>query len=85
MTTVLSSNGKVLLDKSLRISLDLTPGTVFRVRTENNTIVLDPVKKSRANGIIIKDSNSTYSVLSADCEVPLLTNDRVKKILTDFP
>lgn len=85
MTTVMSSKGQVVLNVALRRALALTAGTVFSVRSENRTIVLEPLSPSRKNGRIVKDPRSGYSVLEVGGKTPVLTNERVRDMLADFP
>jgi len=85
MTTTLSSKGQVVLNAALRRSLDLSAGTVFSIRIENRTIVLEPIIPARSKGRIVKDSGSGFSVLEVNKGTPKLTSQRVKDMLVDFP
>ncbi|MFZ4777386.1 MAG: AbrB/MazE/SpoVT family DNA-binding domain-containing protein [Terrimicrobiaceae bacterium] len=85
MTTVLSSKGQVVLNAALRRSLGLSAGTVFNVRLENQSIVLEPVKSGRPQGLIVKDRRSGFSKLDLGKNSPPLTSERVRELLADFP
>jgi len=85
MTTILSSKGQVVLNAALRRSLGLSAGTVFSVRSENRTIVLEPIAPARSKGRIVKEPGSGFSVLEAGGKIPMLTSERVKEMLADFP
>lgn len=85
MTTILSSKGQVVLNAALRRSLGLSAGTVFSVRSENRTIVLEPITPARSKGRIVKETGSGFSVLEVGGDTPKLTSERVKEMLADFP
>ena len=85
MTTILSSKGQVVLNAALRRSLGLSTGTVFSVRSENRTIILEPVTPARSKGRIIKEAGSGFSVLEVSGDAPELTSERVKEMLAEFP
>jgi len=85
MTTVMSSKGQVVLNVELRRSLGLSTGTVFTVRRENQSIVLEPVKSVRPKGRIVKDRRSSFSGLDIGDSSPPLTSERVRELLVDFP
>jgi len=85
MTTVMSSKGQVVLNVELRRSLGLSAGTVFTVRRENHSIVLEPVKSGRPKGRIVKDRRSGFSGLDIGDSSPPLTSERVRELLVDFP
>jgi bifunctional DNA-binding transcriptional regulator/antitoxin component of YhaV-PrlF toxin-antitoxin module len=85
MTTVLSSKGQVVLNAELRRSLGLAAGTVFSVRSENRSIILDPISPARPKARMVKEPGSGYSVLEAGGNIPQLTGERVKEMLADFP
>jgi bifunctional DNA-binding transcriptional regulator/antitoxin component of YhaV-PrlF toxin-antitoxin module len=85
MTTILSSKGQVVLNAALRRSLGLSAGTVFSVRSENRTIILEPITPARPKGRIVKQPGSGLSVLEAGRSIPMLTSERVREMLADFP
>lgn len=85
MTTVLSSKGQVVLNVQLRRSLGLLPGTVFSMRREGRAIILEPVKSGKPKGRLVRNLRSGFTVLEAPEGAPLLTTDRVRDILADFP
>jgi len=85
MTTVMSSKGQVVLNAALRRSLGLSAGTVFAIRSENRSIILEPVSARRAKARIVKDRRGGFSALDAGGKTPPLTNERVRDILADFP
>lgn len=70
---------------ALRGSLGLSTGTIFSVRREDGTIVLEPIAASKSKARIVKESGSRFSVLTASGNIPKLTGGRVKEILSDFP
>jgi len=75
----------VVLKASLRRSLGLSTGTVFSVRSENRVIILEPITPVRSKGQIVKEASSGFSVIEADGKIPMLTSERVKEMLADFP
>lgn len=85
MTTTLSSKGQIVLNASIRRSMRLTPGTIFSVSKENQTIVLRPIRSSRPKAKISVDALTGFSVLDVCKHLPPLTTERVRQMLDDFP
>jgi AbrB family looped-hinge helix DNA binding protein len=85
MTATLSSKGQIVLNASIRRSMHLVPGTVFKVKKENHTIVLEPLLSGRPAGKISKNSRTGFSVLDAGETGVLLSSDRVRDMLAEFP
>lgn len=85
MTTVLSSKGQIVLNAELRRSIGLVTGTIFSVREEDGKIVLEPVTKGKPKGVLVRDRKSGTTLLEVPKGVPILTNERVKDFLTNFP
>lgn len=84
MTTILSSKGQVVLNAALRRSLGLSTGTVFAIRSENRSVILEPLTPARTKGKIVKQAGG-FSALEAGASAPKLTSERVKEMLADFP
>jgi AbrB family looped-hinge helix DNA binding protein len=45
--TLLSSKGQVVIPKAVRDALHLEPGTEFTVKTQDNQVILQPVKSKK--------------------------------------
>ena len=85
MRTKLSTNGRVALPRQLLKQLALQPGAMLDVKLERGSIVLTPKHRRRRKATIIIDPITGLSVLTAGPGAPVLTNEQVQKILSDFP
>lgn len=85
MTTVLSSKGQIVLNAALRRSLGLVPGTIFSVQEHDGKIVLEQVTEGKPKGVLVRDPKSRKTVLKVSKGTPILTSERVKDLLTNFP
>jgi AbrB family looped-hinge helix DNA binding protein len=85
METKISTKGQVVLPSRLREKLGLRPGDALDVRLEGGAIVLRPRRARRRKPKIIIDPRTGFAVLTAGPGAPILTNEQVKEILSDFP
>lgn len=65
--------------------LGLRPGAVLDVKFEGSSIVLTPKQRRRRKATIIIDPISGFQALTFGPGAPILTNQQVRKMLTDFP
>ena len=84
MTTRLSSKGQIVLPAAARKRLGLKPGAKFACRVRAGEIVLTPSEVKREKPRFIKDRLTGMTVVASSGS-PLLTNERVKALLADFP
>jgi AbrB family looped-hinge helix DNA binding protein len=89
MTTKLSSKGQIVLPAQLRRKLALQTGDDLEIHLEQagegERIVITRKKMSRPRRKIIKDPITGWPVLEAPPGTPLLTSERVRDMLADFP
>jgi AbrB family looped-hinge helix DNA binding protein len=85
METKVSTKGQVVLPSQLRERLGLRPGDALDVRLEGDAIVLRPRQARQRKPKTIIDPRTGLAVLTAGPGAPILTNEQVKEILSDFP
>jgi AbrB family looped-hinge helix DNA binding protein len=85
MQTNVSTKGRIVLPVSLRQQLDIRASDPLDVTIENDRIVLTPSRKSKFIAKIIKDPITGWPVIDAGPDAPVLTSERVREMLADFP
>lgn len=85
MRTVLSSKGQIVLNAALRRSLGLAPGAIFSIKEHDGKIILEQVAEGKPRGVLVRDPESGRTVLKVSQAAPLLTSQRVKDLLANFP
>jgi AbrB family looped-hinge helix DNA binding protein len=85
MQTKVSTKGQIVLPGPLRRKLDIRAGDPLEISVEKGRIVLTAPKRTRAKARIIKDPITGFPVIDAGPDAPILTNEMVRELLTDFP
>ncbi len=85
MQTRVSTKGQIVLPGPLRRKLDIRAGDPLEISVEEGRIVLTIPKRTRAKARIIQDPITGFPVIDAGPDTPILTNEMVRELLTDFP
>ena len=85
MVTTLSSKGQVVLPRSARARLHLSPGTKFECQIEGESIVLTPARKGRVTSRLMRDKSTGLMVTAVPSVVGKVTSRDVRNALIDFP
>lgn len=85
MTTILSSKGQVVLPASARKRLGLKPGSKFDCSVKGTQIVLTPTEDKRAASKLVKSKLTGMVVTQGPKGAPMVTDEQVRALLTDFP
>lgn len=86
MTTVISTNGQLVMPAGIRKALGLKPGDKLRVTLEGRSVRLVPARAKRHAALRIKTNRRTglpYAVMPVG--TPAVDLADVKRILADFP
>ena len=85
METKVSTKGQVVLPGPLRRRLGIRAGDPLDASIESGRIVLTPRKNAPPKAKIVKDPATGFPVLDLGPDVPVLTHQQVKELLSDFP
>ena len=87
MQTSVSESGQVTIPGAIRKELGLQPGDELDADVQNGTIVLAPRRKDGAvqKARIVEDPVSGLPVIDVGDDVPVLTSQKVRDLLSDFP
>lgn len=85
MITTLSSKGQVVLPRQVRNRLRLSPGAKLICEVLNDQIILRPETPMVVSQDYIIDKVSGLRVVKQSKHSPVLTTQRVKAIMADFP
>jgi AbrB family looped-hinge helix DNA binding protein len=85
MVTRLSTKGQVVVPGPIRRKLGLRAGDPFDVSIDEGRIVLVPRRKPAIKARIVKDPLTGFPVIDLGPDAPVLTHERVKELLADFP
>ena len=78
--TTLSTKGQVVIPKQIREKLGLTPGTVFKIRLEGKSIILEPITEP-PNEIFVE---AGLEVTEPILEEAKSSSDKTRKLLKDL-
>jgi AbrB family looped-hinge helix DNA binding protein len=85
MQTKVSTKGQVVLPGPLRRRLGIRAGDSLQAAVKDGSIVLTPGKKPRLKPRIVKDPILGTPVLTFGPDAPILTSEKVRELLADFP
>jgi len=74
-----------VLPHKVRQKLSLVPGTKFACRVANGSIVLTPQTRSQGRPRLVRDPASGLMVTRGAPGGPVVTSERVRAILAEFP
>jgi len=78
--TTLSTKGQVVIPKQIREKLGLTPGTVFKIRLEGKSIILEPITEPPNEIFVEAGPEVTEPIL----EEAKSSSDKTRKLLKDL-
>ena len=78
--TTLSTKGQVVIPKQIREKLGLTPGTVFKIRLEGKSIILEPITEPPNEIFVEARPEVTEPIL----EEAKSSSDKTRKLLKDL-
>ncbi|HXE06258.1 MAG TPA: AbrB/MazE/SpoVT family DNA-binding domain-containing protein [Acidobacteriaceae bacterium] len=85
--TEIDKAGRIVVPKKMRDSLHLVPGTRLSIRTEGDSVVIEPERKPRGlymkKGTLVYDSGSGPGTDAAE-EVTNARNARLDSLLSDL-
>ena len=85
MQTRVSTKGQVVLPGAIRRKLGIRAGDPLDAGIEEGRIVLTPHRRRTLEARIIEDPITGFPVLYAGPDAPVLTSERVRELLADFP
>jgi len=85
MQTRVSTKGQVVIPAPLRRRLGIRAGDSLEIAVEDDRVVLKPGKRSGLKPKIVKDPVLGTPVLTFGPHAPVLTSQRVRELLSDFP
>jgi AbrB family looped-hinge helix DNA binding protein len=85
METKVSTKGQVVLPGPVRRRLGIRAGDRLDVTVDEDRIVLAKRTKFRHKPRIVKDPKTGLIALLLGPDAPILTSERVKELLADFP
>jgi AbrB family looped-hinge helix DNA binding protein len=85
METRLSTKGQIVLPGKIRERLGLKPGDSLEASIEAGRVVLTPRRPRQVEFEIVTDPLTGIPMISSKEHVPMLTNEAVADILSDFP
>lgn len=85
MQTRVSTKGQIVIPESVLRRLGIQPGDRLEISVEKDRIVLTAPKRKRSKARIVKDPVTGFAVLDAGPDAPVLTNEMVRELLSDFP
>ena len=74
-----------MLPHKARQKLSLVPGTKFACRVANGSIVLTPLTRSLGRPRSVRDPATGLMVTQGPPGGPVVTSERVRAILAEFP
>ena len=85
MQTRVSTKGQIVIPESVLRRLGIQPGDRLEISVEKDRIVLTAPKRKHSKARIVKDPVTGFAVLDAGPDAPVLTNEMVRELLSDFP
>lgn len=85
METKVLEKGQVVIPLSLRKKLGIKSGDKLTADVKNGNIVLSPRRMPKFKTRIITSPITGLPVLTSGPNAPVLTNEMVEEILSDFP
>ena len=85
METKVLEKGQVVIPVSLRKRLGIKSGDKLTADVKNGNIVLSPQRQPKYKTRIITSPITGLPVLTSGPNAPVLTNEMVEEILSDFP
>ncbi len=85
MEATVTKEGNILVETSLGTLLGVKEGDKLRADIQDGSIVLTPEPKRKYKTRIINDPISGLPVLDSGPDAPILTNEMVRELLSDFP
>ena len=85
METKVSEKGQVVIPASMRRRLGIKSGDKLKAEVKNGEIVLTPSRKPKYITRMITDPMTGFPVLTSGPNAPVLTNEMIEEILSDFP
>jgi len=85
MQTRVSSKGQVVIPAPVRRRLGIRAGDSLEIVVENDRVVLAPRTRRMPTAKIVRDPITGLPVLTCGPNGPVLTSERVRELLSDFP
>jgi AbrB family looped-hinge helix DNA binding protein len=85
MQTRVSTKGRIELPAPIRRRLGIRAGDPLEASIEAGRIVLTPASETTLEPRVIEDPITGLPMLSLGPDAPILTSERVRELLTDFP
>jgi AbrB family looped-hinge helix DNA binding protein len=85
METKLSTKGQIVLPGPIRRKLGLRAGDSLDARVKAGQIILTPLERRAFEAKIVEDPVTGIPVLTLGPDAPILTHERIKEMLADFP
>ncbi len=85
METKVLEKGQVVIPASLRRRLGLKMGDKLKADVKNGENILSPQRRPKYNTRMITSPITGLPVLTSGPNAPILTNEMVAEMLSDFP
>jgi AbrB family looped-hinge helix DNA binding protein len=85
MRTRVSTKGQIVLPGPLRRRLGIRAGDPLEISVENDRIVLTQASKPKYEARMVEDPVTGFIAIDLGPDAPILTNEMVRELLTDFP